>query len=176
MKIVKKIDLKNYLSFQIYKPNDTNNHFFVILLSEECSIQVQKISNNLRIIETFKTSFKFPNAINEYFDDLESESTQHNGGDCIHRAIVDDINNFYFIHEANCGPPQEMKTYYLFVYKNGKRKKKMKIGHWDCNAENDDNNDYKELDFNFIKISKNKLLYVKENLYEGIDKIKMVNI
>jgi len=174
MKIMKKINLKNYFSFQIYKPKDTYNHFFVLLLNEKGSIQVQKISNNLNIIESFKTSFKFPNAGAIDSDD-ESESTEHKEDDCIHRAIVDDLNNFYFIYEATLGPPFEMQTYFLYVYKNGKRMKKIEIGKCDCNADYDDDNG-KEIDLNFIKIGKSKLLYVKVNQFEGIDKIRIVNI
>ena len=173
MKIMKKIDLKNYLSFQIYKPNDTYNYFFVLLLRGKGSIEVQKISNNLKIIESFKTS-KFPIPSNLCTDEA-SESNDHNEEDCIHRAIIDDIKNFYFIYKATCGPPFEMETYFLFVYKNGKKNKKIEIGNFDCNADADEDNS-KEVDLNFIKISKNKLLYVKVNQYEGIDKIKMVTI
>ena len=175
MKIIKKINLKNYLSFQIYRPNDTYNHFFVLLLSEKGSIEVQKISSNLKIIESFKTSFKFP-IPSRLSTDEESESNEHNEDYCIHRAIVDDLKNFYFIYKATCGPPSEMETYFLFVFKNGKKNKKMEIGNFDCNADNDDDDYNKEIDLNFVKISKNKLLYVKVNQYEGIDKIKMVNI
>ena len=127
MKIMKKIDLKKYLSFRIYKPNDTYSHFYVLLLNEKGSIEVQKISNNLKIIESFKTSFKFP-IPNDLCSDEESESNDHGGDDCIHRVIVDDIKNFYFIYKATCGPPFEMETYYLLIYKNGKKNKKMKIG------------------------------------------------
>ena len=91
-------------------------------------------------------------------------------------AIVDDLKNFYFIYKATCGPPSEMETYFLFVFKNGKKNKKMEIGNFDCNADDGDDDNNNEIDLNFVKISKNKLLYVKVNQYEGIDKIKMVNI
>ena len=43
MKIIKKIKVEKNLSFQIYKPEDTYNYFFLILINEEGFIKVQKI-------------------------------------------------------------------------------------------------------------------------------------
>lgn len=59
MKIIKKIKVEKNLSFQIYKPEDTYNYFFVILINEEGFIKVQKINNNLKIIESYKILLNF---------------------------------------------------------------------------------------------------------------------
>ena len=124
-KIIKKVNIEKKLCFEIYKPKDVYNYFFVILLSEEGFIQVQKVDNNVKIVEIFKTSFKFPYP--KELSDERSEYTDPNIEDNgIYRCIINDINNFYFIYQSYNGSPFEKEVYYLFECKNGKRIKKRK--------------------------------------------------
>ena len=165
MKIIKKIKVEKNLSFQIYKPEDTYNYFFLILINEEGFIKVQKINNNLKIVESSKISFKFP-----YFTSDSSEESEYdelpNESITLHKCSIKDINNFYFIYYAYRGAPFESDSYFFLVYKNGKQIKKQKLG----KSETDQYDS--EISFQFIDINKKNILMVKSTKMDDIYEVK----
>jgi hypothetical protein len=81
MKFIKKIKVENNLSWTIYKPRDTYNYFFVMQFIKEGFIKIQKISDNLKIVESSKIKFEFPSASDigdeEYYES-DSEMSESN--------------------------------------------------------------------------------------------------
>ena len=175
MKVIKKINLENYFSFQLYKPEDKYQFFYIILLTKEMqnNLIIQKYSSNLKIIEKYETKFGFPIPEESAVPGEESECDDYDliGDDeCIFKCIIKDIKNFEFLYHAYWSPPCEYELFTLFNYKNGEKYKKTELGYsyFNCNEP--------RRDYEMIEIGKNKLLIAKGNGKDGIENIKIINI
>ena len=177
MRIIKKVNLENYFSFQLYKPDNIYQYFYIILLNKEIdnNLIIQKYSSNLKIIESYKTKFSFPIPHFSMDDEEGSEYGENDydliGDDeCIFKCIIEDTKNFIFLYHAYWGPPNEYEIFTLYNYKKGKKVKKTELGYSFFNC------DEPRRDYEIKDISKNKIIISKGNQNIGIEDIKINNI
>ena len=176
MKIIKKINFENSFSFQLFKPEDKYQFFYIIILNKEIenNLIIQKFSSNLKIIEKYVTKFIFP-VPEEVKDPDESDEESYlieDVGDeeCIFKCIVKDIKNFVFLYHAYWSPPSEFEIFTLFNYKNGKLYTKKELGYSYFNADDP------KKDFEIKEIEKNRVALAKGDGNKGFENIQIVNM
>jgi hypothetical protein len=121
MKIIKKIDFTKSFGFNIYKPENENQFFYILLIEsyKNTNLIVQKYNSELKLCEKFEEkSFSFLKNIpfgemdEEEDDEIDSLILED---ECIYKIIIDDINNFSFLYHRYSGPPSE---YICYLEKN----------------------------------------------------------
>lgn len=174
LKIIKKIDLKKkYFSFQIFKPNDEESFFYMIVFNKKNkdNLEVYKYNHDLTTIDLFKTTI-IPHFEEEEIDseyDINYLDISH---DCLYRCIIKDVKNFSFIFKMNTGETSQITGYFLFNLKNGKNNNKFKeLSNVDDNCE-----DEIEEMLEIKQISNNKLIFAKGDYNDNIKEIKIINI
>ena len=173
MKIVKKIDLKKkYFSFQIFKPNEEESFFYMIVFNKKnkFNLEVYKYNSDLTTIDLFKATIK-PHFEEEEIDSEYDVDYLDIGHDCLYRCIIKDVKNFSFIFKMNAGETSQITVYFLFNFKNGKNNNKSReLSNVDINCED-------EIDemLEIRQISNNKLIFAKGDYNDDIKEIKIIN-
>ena len=170
MKIIKKIEFENTL-FQLYKPENKYQFFYVILINKDKSnLEIRKYSSNLSLVQKKEIPFEY--SVPFYSEDKYETFNIDEMNQCILKCLVKDENNFSFIYHGEFGQTGQCDMYFLFKYKNGK-KNKISIIAETC-KDNDDGEGSYIIDFE--EIDKNKLVVAVGDDLKGIKEVKSMNI
>ena len=189
LKIIKKFDFSNNFSFNLYKPENEYDYFYIIFIDEykNPKLQVHKYSNDLKIIDKFATSFGFPEYKLIPYEDGEEDEEDNEDNDsmtceneCIYKSIVTNTNNFVFLYHKSIGAPLDVDGCFLYFYKNGELHEKTQLGLAYLEYESGLNFDIKEIDDEKLILAKgNKDNEIKEveflNFENNNEKTKMKN-
>ena len=171
MKIIKKINFENNLLFQLYKPENKYQFFYVILINKDKSnLELRKYSSNLSLVKKNEIPFEYSVPLNneDEFEKLSIDGINQ----YILKCLVKDEKNFSFIYHGEFGQTGQCDMYFLYKYKNGKKNKISLIA--DTCKENDDGEGSYIIDFE--EIDNNKLVVAIGDDLKGIKKVKLMNI